>query len=147
MKKIFFIAIILFLKISGLAQSVSPDDLNMQVRGIFFYENLSYLITEKGFIQLPDEEINSQFQEYYRKVYNDSTIVNPNTILSSGDDSQILLYILPFVNVSELGDDLIALPEEFQLNNFLQQDTSGKLEYRKGVSSMVEKIIRGRKEK
>lgn len=147
MKKIFFIAIILFLKISGLAQSVSPDDLNMQVRGIFFYENLSYLITEKGFIQLPDEEINSQFQEYYRKVYNDSTIVNPNTILSSGDDSQILLYILPFVNVSELGDNLIALPEEFQLNNFLQQDTSGKLEYRKGVSSMVEKIIRGRKEK
>lgn len=147
MKKIFFIAIILFLKISGLGQSVSPDDLNMQVRGIFFYENLSYLITEKGFIQLPDEEINSQFQEYYRKVYNDSTIVNPNTILSSGDDSQILHYILPFVNVSELGDDLIALPEEFQLNNFLQQDTSGKLEYRKGVSSMVEKIIRGRKEK
>ena len=146
MKKITFITLFFILIITGSAQSVSPGDLNEQVRGIFFYGNSSFLVTPRGFIQLPDQEINKQYSEYYKKVYGDSTIVNPNTVLQT-DDSEIFQYIVPFVNVSEMGKDFINFSNDYNLNDFMSVDSSGKMVYQQGLSTIIGNIINQQKGK
>ncbi len=109
--------------------------------GILFYGNSSFLVTAGGFLQLPDQEINDEYRDYYRKVYGDSTIVNPNTVLAN-NDSEVLQYIVPFINVSDFGKNFINLPDDYQLNDFLATDSSGRVEFRQGLYSIIGEIMK-----
>ncbi|MDX1699885.1 MAG: hypothetical protein R3250_04660, partial [Melioribacteraceae bacterium] len=75
MKIILSLFLLFSLKIS--AQNNNIED--SLVKGFVSSESGNYLIVEDGYIELPASD---PYEEYYRMVYNDSTIVNPNTVIS-----------------------------------------------------------------
>lgn len=83
------IIIILFFTIPFFAQELT----NKFVEEIIYSGDEIFLMVDDGFLKINQTD---SYEEYYRKIYNDSTITNPNTILNSNVD----LNIIPFINLS-----------------------------------------------
>lgn len=66
---------------------------NKFVEGIVYSGNEIFLMVDGGYLKTNQTDY---YEEYYRKIYNDSTITNPNTVLSNDID----LNIIPFINLS-----------------------------------------------
>ncbi len=86
MKKIIFI---LLFTTSLFAQDIEIQ--NKLVEGILYSGNETFLILDNGFIKINESD---SYEKYYRKIYNDSTIINPNTVIRNSID----LNIIPFIN-------------------------------------------------
>jgi hypothetical protein len=89
MKKIIFLIILPVIQF--FAQDLEIQ--NKWVEGILYLDNETYLILEEGYLQIPNSD---PYEEYYRKIYNDSTIVNPNTEIIN----EINFNLIPFINQS-----------------------------------------------
>ena len=80
---------LLFITSTLFAQNIELE--NNFVKGLIYSQEATFLILNDGFLKISDSD---PYQDYYRKIYNDSTIVNPNTILTNEFD----LNIIPFLN-------------------------------------------------
>ena len=116
MKKTFFFLVLfpLFL----FSQEILPD-LDRNVNGIINTSEGAYLILEEGLTQISKT---NAYTEYYRRIYNDSTIVNPNTELKE----EFNLNIIPFLSPSINEYNRIDFQDSQQLRLFIQlNDNSG----------------------
>ena len=73
MKKLYVIIILYPFFCFG---QISSINLDQNVSGLISTSDGVYLILEQGFMQISQTDI---YTEYYREIYNDSTLVNPNT--------------------------------------------------------------------
>ena len=98
MKKI-LLFIIIFSSSLVLAQDIknqSDKELNKNVYGYVINGNRIYLVTDNGFLSVyKNNKTNKQWEDYYKKIYDDSTIVNPNTVIETNNNNAYLNYIIP----------------------------------------------------
>ncbi|GBD91712.1 hypothetical protein BMS3Abin04_02444 [bacterium BMS3Abin04] len=97
--KILILVILLFIssEILGQIDSTGNQSVNSTdgFYGLIQNGNQYFLVGEKGSLQLNKQ---NAFQKYYRKIYSDSTIRNPNFIFQS-DNEFSELPILPFIYI------------------------------------------------
>ncbi len=93
--KILILAILLFLTSKTQAQTDSTGDKSVNSKNGFYglvqNGNRYFLIDRQGILQLKKQDA---FQKYYRKIYSDSTIQNPNFII---DPNGNLENFMPFI--------------------------------------------------
>lgn len=87
MKVFFFLSFLL----SSIA--LAQVDTSTTINGVIQYGNSVYLVSDDGYFII---ESSDPYEEYYRKIYNDSTIVNPNTVLGKNLD----LKLIPYLNLT-----------------------------------------------
>lgn len=96
--KILILVILLFIssKILGQVDSMGNKSVNSDNRfyGLIQNGNQYFLIGKKGVMQLNKQDA---FQKYYRKIYSDSTIQNPNFILQPNYDELGQQLFIPFI--------------------------------------------------
>lgn len=124
MKKVFIA--ILFCGFHLFAQD-NIINLKQNTNGIITTNDGAYLILEHGFMQIIETNV---YQEYYRRIYNDSTLISPNTELKSNFIPNIIPYISPsnIQNKYEFSEDLnVGLLLQFQENNQMSLTTYGQV--------------------
>ena len=112
--------VLIFFPFLLIAQNYAID-LDEKVNGILTSDEGTYLILNQGFMQISKIDI---YTEYYRQIYNDSTLVNPNTELK--DDFS--LTIIPYLTPSTF-NDRINFSEPINLGFFIQLNKSGEYEF------------------
>ncbi len=128
MKKAFFLLI--FFPLIIMSQDLTYEEENF-VTGIVLTDKGVFLLLQDGFLEL---EKTDKFEEYYRKIYNDSTIVNPNTILENTYNINLIPVITQTINPN----NSIKLDVPRKLDFFLQH-ISNK-EYK--LTSTAKEIIK-----
>lgn len=108
-----FLIIFLFLASFTFAQV----DTSSKVVGLVLQGNEVYLMMEDGFLLIENSD---PYEEYYRKIYNDSTIVNPNTELKPLENFQII----PFLNPNSF-QKRMDFQNPYNLGVFVQETNSG----------------------
>lgn len=122
----------IFFSFLTLAQTNSAL-LDEEVSGIIITDQGSYLILQKGFIQINKNDI---YTEYYRQIYKDSTLVSPNTELKDDFSLTIIPYLVP-----STFNDRIDFSEPINLGIFLQLNKSGEYEFTSFGEAYVDSII------
>jgi len=90
LKKKIAIFYFIFLLSSFYAQSkINPNE---EIIGVILTDNNPVLITKTGYYQIQNRK--DAWEEYYQKIYNDSTIINPNTELKGNYTINITPYVL-----------------------------------------------------
>ena len=99
--KILILVILLFIssKILGQVDSMGNKSVNSNDRfyGLIQNGNQYIFIGKKGVMQLNKQDA---FQRYYRKIYSDSTIKNPNFILQLNYNEVNQLPFIPFLFIT-----------------------------------------------
>ena len=110
--------LILFIYSTNYAQNsnILPDE---NIIGLVHSSEGIFLELENGFIQLESYDV---WEEYYRMIYNDSTIVNPNTEIKNDIDLNIIPFILPQTTQRK-----IEFSEPLALGLFLEFNDYGQL--------------------
>jgi len=116
---------------SGTAET--DTNLTQQVYGVVVHENQQYLVTDKGFI--PVQQSNDPWEDYYRKIYGDSTITNPNTEIKG--DNAGMPYIMPMINVGDWVENNYGFEGDMYLYDFMQMDSTGNYVYRPGALAII----------
>ncbi len=116
---------------SGIAET--DTNLTRQVYGVVVHGNQQYLVTDKGFI--PVQKYNDPWGEYYRQIYGDSTITNPNTEIK-GEDGGVP-YIMPMINVGDWVEKNYGFEGEMYLYDFMEMDSTGNYVYRPGALAIL----------
>lgn len=140
--------IIVFGFTSAFAQNLTNQSLIDAVHGVVYHGNEQYLITDKGYLKVPNNKksINDQWTEYYRKTYGDSTIQNPNTIIEQSSLNIPIQYFLTIGN-DRWYDKEIEFEEEAFLYDFIEGDDNGNLTYKPGVIGIIRNMQKPRKGK
>ncbi|MBK8945927.1 MAG: hypothetical protein IPM32_11740 [Ignavibacteriae bacterium] len=119
--KFLFISILFF---SSNLFSQEIENLEQNVVGMINSNGEIYLVLENGFLKLENDEA---YIEYYRKIYNDSTITNPNTEIKENYSLNFFPYLIPTQNDFKIDFDqpmklgiLIELKssEKFNLSDY-----------------------------
>ena len=92
---------------------------NEIIYGIITSEKGTYLVLEKGLMRITE---NDSYIEYYKNIYNDSTIVNPNTEIKNN----INLNIIPFLS-PQMNQQKFDFSKPLQMGIFIQTDEFGFL--------------------
>lgn len=92
--------------------------LDQEVTGIITSNERTYLTTKQGIVQISKTNI---YTEYYKEIYKDSTIINPNTEMKEDYD----LSIIPFISPN-LEDNRIDFNRPLKLGIFLQAKGENK---------------------
>ena len=137
-----FVLAILFTATISFAQTGVSEGkvlLNTSVQGIFQSGGSYYLVTENGWLIVRgNSSQNDQLTEYYRRIYNDSTIVSPNTIIEP--DNSALQFINPIIDINEWTTGYSPVADKVYLHTFMHMDSTGKFVFRPGVSAIINKI-------
>ena len=123
--------VLIFFPFLLIAQNYAID-LDEKVNGILTSDEGTYLILNQGFMQISKTDI---YTEYYRQIYNDSTLVNPNTELK--DDFS--LTMIPYLSPSTF-NDRIDFSEPINLGIFLQLNKSGEYEFTNFGESYIDSL-------
>lgn len=123
--------IFIFLPIFLTAQT-DYIELGNDVTGIINSTEGSYLILKQGFIKIDKTDI---YTEYYRQIYNDSTIINPNTELKDDYRFTVIPYFAPnqFSNRIDFVDPM-------NLGIFIKLNESGKYQFTNFGESFIDSI-------
>lgn len=99
MKKLVLLLIIAMCSIIN-AQDIYYSDYSDSLAAVINYGGKSFLVYKQGAVVESKDKgsINDFYTNYYRKIYNDSTLVNPNFIIE--DNNNINIY--PVINISDL---------------------------------------------
>ena len=116
MKKLYLIIILYPFFCFG---QISSINLDQNVSGLISTSDGVYLILEQGFMQISQTDI---YTEYYREIYNDSTLVNPNTEIRTEYDLNIIPYIMPNEKQQQ-----ITFDEPLNIGIFVNLNEAGKL--------------------
>ncbi|MGD8781473.1 MAG: hypothetical protein PVH88_21220 [Ignavibacteria bacterium] len=122
--KNYLLLILLVLGSALNAQSMNDDWLKLPVVGLIEQNGIYYLQTEKGLLKIQDEE--DALEKYYQKVYGDSTIQNPNTILNQQNNYSFPNFIVPQIDISEWSDQYTPIRNMY-LHQFIKVDDSGNI--------------------
>lgn len=117
MKKYFLITFLFCITINTSAQLVidsSAVDLDDRVNALVIYGNNKYLNTENGLIFLTGKD---PYEEYYRMIYSDSTITNPNTVIEPNGSANSMFYFIPPIDVKEWADNYIDITDQIYLKD------------------------------
>jgi hypothetical protein len=104
------------------------------VQGLVTTEYGDYLIVEDGFIALPDYD---PYEEYYREIYGDSTIVNPNRVISGNYSITIIPYLIPEISHSTN----IYFEEPLKLGMFIKLNNSSRIELTNFGYSFIDSLL------
>lgn len=139
-KLIILISIIIILANTANAQSVNilnKEELNTHVLGYAVHNGQTFIATEKGFIPLyKHQNENDSWQDYYRKIYNDSTIVNPNTVIGEQKQQIHIQFFVP-IDMSNWVSQSFSFTKQLYLYDFMQIDSAGNLSYKPGVLGIL----------
>lgn len=87
----FFLFLIFFASNHLFSQDIT--NLNQRAVGMITSDEGTFLILENGYLRVMK---NDPYEDYYQKIYNDSTIVNPNTEIKSAYNVDFFPYLIPF---------------------------------------------------
>lgn len=121
----------IFFPFLSIAQNDSIE-LDEKVTGIIVSDEGTYLILNQGLIQIFKTDI---YTEYYRQIYKDSTLVNPNTELKDDFSLTIIPYLAP-----NTFKDRIDFSEPINLGIFLQLNRSGEYQFTSFGESYIDSI-------
>lgn len=91
------------------------------VKGFIASEFGNYLIVDNGYINLVGYD---PYEEYYKMIYNDSTIVNPNIVISDNYSVNIIPYLFPEISTG----NKIYLEEPLKLGLFIKLNKTDQYE-------------------
>lgn len=97
--KFFIFSFIVFCA-NSFAQEIKNPDQN--VYGFLESDGKTYFVLQEGYLLLKN---NDDYIEYYHKIYNDSTITNPNTEIKSEYSVNFIPYLLPSQNDNKINFD------------------------------------------
>ncbi|OGU36498.1 MAG: hypothetical protein A2068_05910 [Ignavibacteria bacterium GWB2_35_6b] len=140
--------LILFVFISSIVAAQVTDTtsgLNYEVLGLVYQNNNYYFITEKGLIKIGNDE--DALQKYYREIYNDSTIVNPNIEIKPQDFSSSDNYYNPAIDLSQWTEKYNTYGNKLYLYDFMEMDENGNYIFKPGVIGLFQKDSKGKKRK
>lgn len=83
-----------FLSINIFSQSFNWQDDNYAT-GLIISDEGIFLVLEDGYFHFNKSENDEAYTEYYRTIYNDSTLVNPNTELKVEYNLNFIPYLFP----------------------------------------------------
>jgi len=86
----FILLLLLFISSQLFSQEIK--NLDQSVVGMVTSNEGTFLILENGYLQISR---NDSYIDYYRKIYKDSTIVNPNTEIKSDYNINFIPYLSP----------------------------------------------------
>ena len=139
-KKILIIIVLIFSSSLLFAQnkkSNKRNKLNEQVYGYVTHNNQIYLVTDNGLLNVhQNENTNKQWQDYYREIYNDSTIINPNTVIEPNLSNTFFNFIIP-VNINDWIKQKYSFKNDKYLYDFISIDSSGNYFYRPGILGII----------
>ena len=95
-------------------------DLQDSTIGMIQENNIIYLITKDKYFVLTS---NDPYEEYYRKIYGDSTLINPNTELKENFN----INIVPFINANNELQNQFTFDEPVKISLLLQFNKSKEL--------------------
>ncbi len=96
-KILFFLIFFVNLFLAQNKLKIEKNDLKTKVYGYLQEGESFYFITQKGILKIAKDvnaktDVNLAYEQYYRRVYQDSTILNPNTIIQ-GTNYNLLFFI------------------------------------------------------
>jgi len=104
------------------------------VHGLVIHGNEQYLVTDSGYLKVAQSQ--DQWQEYYQKVYGDSTIQNPNTIIEPHSYNS-LNFFHPIININEWIDERYGFEGDMFLYDFMRMDQNGNYTFRPGAIGIL----------
>jgi len=122
LQKLKILLVIILFAVSSFGQTKILDlvkDADVRVTGFVIQQGIKLLLTEKGMIPLNSED---PWQDYYRIIYKDSTIVNPNTIIN-GNSSRFMF--LPVMDIDF--EKYYKLPKNSKIKDFFKNGLKGKI--------------------
>ncbi|MBI9070358.1 MAG: hypothetical protein JEY94_02100 [Melioribacteraceae bacterium] len=105
--------------------------LNQKIKAIARANQNVYLILDDKAVKM---DINKVYEEYYKTIYQDTSIVNPNTILNSGK-----IEIIPIIDIMQSFTSYKYLSEDIFLYNVFEKDSSGNLIPQERIYSVIDK--------
>jgi hypothetical protein len=93
----FILLLLLFISSQLFSQEIK--NLDQSVVGMVTSNEGTFLILENGYLQISR---NDSYIDYYRKIYKDSTIVNPNTEIKSDYNINFIPYLSPAQNNNKI---------------------------------------------
>jgi hypothetical protein len=86
------------------------------IKGLISTNQGIFLVLEDGYAKVENYDA---YQEYYRAIYNDSTIVNPNMEIRGNYQLKIFPYLIPTIESEKcyMFNEPIEFGLFFQLNN------------------------------
>ena len=138
--------IILFIFIAATAfaqKAEKPSDLNYEVFGLVINGSNYFLNTDQGLVKINNEA--DPFEEYYRKIYNDSTIVNPNTELKPSGYNSAIIFFNPAIDISQWAEEYNTFGNKLYLYDFMEVDENGNYVFKPGIVGLIQKEISKKK--
>lgn len=117
-----------------LQSQVTENDNGQMVHGIMTSNGIAYLVLNKGFIEIDETNL---YTEYYRKIYNDSTLTNPNTIIKQDFNLNIIPFILPDANTKK-----INFSEPLNIGLFINFNESGVYNLTTYANEIIDSLIK-----
>lgn len=111
------VLILIFFTITTFAQDDGIDP-NIPISGVINSIDGIYLIYGNGFIELDQ---NDSYEEYYRRIYNDSTIVNPNTVIQGNYN----ISFIPYLDFQNKHYEEYSLDEPLKFGHLIQVNAYG----------------------
>ena len=145
MKKNLFILFIFISTIAFAQKAEKSSDLNYQVLGIVINGGNYFLNTDKGLVKINNEE--DPFEEYYRKIYNDSTIINPNTEIKPIGFYSSINFFNPAIDISQWAEKYNTFGNKLYLYDFMEIDENGNYVFKPGIIGLIQKEISKEKNK
>jgi len=124
---IFLFPIFLFAQANNL-------ELNKSVNGIITSNEGTYLVIDEGLILIRKTD---PYEEYYRRIYKDSTIVNPNTEFKDDFNLNIIPFFLLSINHHRINFD-----QPLQLGLFIQLQRSNQFNLTPYGKSIVDSLLK-----
>ncbi len=122
----------------GQNNNVSSNNyLNSRVYGYVVYDGQDYLATEQGFLPVDtNQNINDKWRDYYRKIYGDSTLSNPNTIIGE-QNSQFPVQFFISLDINKLTGKKYSFTDQLYLYDFIQAGSKGGYSYQPGIIGII----------
>lgn len=145
MKRTIILLIFMFAANAVAQESGKHEILKNQVYGIVTSGNSYFLSTDSGYVLINVKNNSDPWQEYYRKIYNDTTIQNPNTVLQFSDFDSGIKYFNPAVDLSQWSDKYETFGNKLYLYDFMELDENGNYTFKPGIIGLIQKEIKKEK--
>ena len=129
-----FIIILIILSFTNFAQK-EPNRLDKRLNGIIQTPSEIIFIIDDEYYKL---ESNDYYEEYYRRIYNDTTIVNPNTEIKSNFNLTIISFI-DFGN-NNFKSHFFDVPIQFGM--FIEVNENGNFNLTQYGSSFIDSLLK-----
>lgn len=141
MKKAILLLLLVFFSISLVnaqqTKNKRAKTLNKKVYGYVTHNNQIYLVTDNGLLNIyQNESTNKQWQDYYREIYKDSTIINPNTVIEPNLSNSFFNFIIP-IKINDWINQKYSFKNDKYLYDFISIDSSGNYYYRPGILEII----------